>query len=280
MTPTARWSDVILPAATALEKEDIGTPWLGNYLLYKPRVLPPRGLARDDYEILCDLAGRIGFGAEFSEGRSAAEWVRHFIDTSEIDDPEGFTREGIYRGKATDRAGLSDFAADPERFPLKTPSGKVEISSEAFARDSGYSAIPIWRAAPEDPAYPLLLVTPKSPHRTHSQWSNIARVREKAAHALEMHRKDAQSRGIADGDEAFLLNGRGRSRVKVRLVVDMAPGVVCLHEGVWHEADGDGVDLAGSANMFTSSEGTDASRACVMHAIGVEVSAVGNASRT
>ncbi len=280
MTPTARWSDVILPAATALEKEDIGIPWLGNYLLYKPRVVSPLGLARDDYDILGDLAGRLGFGAGFTEGRSASEWIRRFIAESEIDDPEAFMREGIYRGKETDRVGLSDFAADPERFPLKTPSGKIEIASEAYVRDSGYCAIPTWREAPRDPEYPLLLVTPKSPHRTHSQWSSIAGVRQKADHALEMHLCDAQPRGIADGDEVFLFNGRGRSRVKVRLVVDMAPGIVCLHEGVWYEPDGDGVDLAASANMFTSSEGTEASSACVMHAIGVEVSAVGNAGRT
>ncbi len=271
MTPTARWSDVILPAATALEKEDIGIPWLGNYLLYKPQVVAPRGLARSDYDIFCGLAELLGFGAEFSEGRSAPEWVRKCIAQSEIDDPEAFMRSGIYRGREEDRVGLADFAADPERFPLRTPSGKVEIASENYRMKTGYPAIPTWRAPPSDPAYPLSLITPKSPHRTHSQGSNIARIAEKAAHALEMNPKDAAVRGIADGDCALVFNARGRSRIGVRLSPDIVPGVVCLPEGIWYEPDGDGVDLAGSANMFTSTAGTGASHACVMHAIGVEV---------
>ena len=63
LTPTARYCDVVLPAAHALEKEDIGIPWLGNFLPYKPQAVPPRGEARSDYDILCDLADRLGFGA-------------------------------------------------------------------------------------------------------------------------------------------------------------------------------------------------------------------------
>ena len=86
LTPTARYCDVVFPAATAFEKEDIGIPWAGNYLLYRPQILPPAGQARCDYEILRDLAGRLGFEAAYSEGRSVAEWVQHFLDRSEIPD--------------------------------------------------------------------------------------------------------------------------------------------------------------------------------------------------
>jgi len=51
------------------------------------------------------------------------------------------------------------------------------------------------------------------------------------------------------------------------------PGVVSLLEGMWVELDAGGVDVAGSANMFTATEGTAASTACIMHGIGVEVQA-------
>ena len=154
MTPTARYCDVIFPAATALEKEDIGMPWHGNYLLYKPRVLAPRGQARSDYDILCDLAGRLGFGQEFSEGRSEADWVQHFIDQSEIPDPADFRQTGIYRAADQERVGLADFAADPARYPLSTPSGKVEIASQRYRQETGFPAIPTWQAARARPALP------------------------------------------------------------------------------------------------------------------------------
>ena len=51
------------------------------------------------------------------------------------------------------------------------------------------------------------------------------------------------------------------------------PGVVCLPEGIWVDLDQDGVDQAGSANLFTSTAGTAPGTACIMHAVGVEVRA-------
>jgi anaerobic dimethyl sulfoxide reductase subunit A len=271
MTPTARYCDVIFPAAAPLEKEDIGLPWLGNYLLYKSQAVAPRGEARGDYEILCDLAERLGFLAEFSEGRSASEWIQHFITQSEIPDPDEFRRSGIYWAPDQERVGLADFAADPLRFPLTTPSGKVEIASEAYARQTGGPLIPTWQAPPADSRYPLSLITPKSPHRTHSQGSNIPTIREKAAHTLQIHPLDAAARGIADGARLRLFNAQGAAYVTASLSADLTRGVVCLLEGIWLELDENGVDTAGSANLFTATTGTQPGQACIMHAVGVEM---------
>jgi len=187
LTPTARYCDVVFPTTTAFEKEDIGIPWAGNYLLYKPQIVPPLGQARSDYDILSELADRLGFGPAFSEGRSAAAWIEHFIANSEIPDPLAFRETGIYLAADQERVGLADFAADPAHHPLSTPSGKVEIASERYQRETGFPAIPTWQSPPEDSRYPLRLISPKSPHFTHSQGSNIAELRRRAAHALSMH---------------------------------------------------------------------------------------------
>jgi anaerobic dimethyl sulfoxide reductase subunit A len=271
MTPTARYCDVVFPAASSLEKEDIGIPWLGNYLLYKPQVLSPIGQARCDYDILCDLADRLGFLPEFSKGRSTAEWVKHFIDLSEIPDAEEFRRTGIYLAPDQERVGLADFAADPQRYPLSTPSGKVEIASEKYRRAMGFPAIPTWQRPPEDPRFPLRLITPKSPHRTHSQGSNIPAIRVKAAHALMMHPQDARQRSICNGDSVRLTNAQGIVRLSVQFSNDLIPGVVCLPEGVWVELDDAGLDTAGAANMLTATVGTQPATACIMHGVAVEV---------
>ena len=69
-----------------------------------------------------------------------------------------------------------------------------------------------------------------------------------------------------------LFNAAGAAHVPVRLCEDLVPGVVCLPEGVWVELDGSGLDTAGAANMFTSTEGTAPATACIMHGVGVQVS--------
>jgi anaerobic dimethyl sulfoxide reductase subunit A len=117
-------------------------------------------------------------------------------------------------------------------------------------------------------------MTPKDYHRTHSQGSNIAYIREKAAHALDIHPKDASERGVVDGVVARLYNDRGEIRVRVRYLNDILPGVVCLPEGVWAELDDAGVEQEGSANMLTDTSGTLAGTACVMHAVPVQVSSM------
>ena len=142
LTPTARHCDVVLPAAHALEKEDIGLPWLGNFLAYKPQVLPPRGDARCDYDILCGLAERLGFLPAFSEGRTPAQWLQHFLDQSDVPDHAAFRRTGLYLAPEQERVGLAAFSEDPAGHPLGTPSGKVELASERYQRETGFPAFP------------------------------------------------------------------------------------------------------------------------------------------
>lgn len=272
LTPTARMCDVIFPGATAFEKEDIGQPWSGNFLAYKPQILPPAGQARNDYDIFTDLSERMDFGEQYSEGRTAAEWIQHFLDQSEVPDQTEFRRTGLYLAPDQERVGLADFATDPTTHPLDTPSGKVEIASDAYAAATGHSAFPTWREAPSDPRYPLSLISPKSPHFTHSQGSNLPELRKRANHAVEMHPQDAAVRGINAGQLVRVFNQRGEARLPVRLTEDLTPGVVCLREGSWVQLDDEGVDTGGAANMFTATTGTLPSIQPVMHGVSVEIS--------
>jgi anaerobic selenocysteine-containing dehydrogenase len=273
LTPTARYCDIVFPAAHALEKQDIGIPWLGNFLTYKEQAVPPPGLSRCDYDILGDLGDLLGFGSEFSEGRSSRAWVQRFLDESEVADQEEFRRTGLYLAPDQERVGLSDFAADPAARPLRTPSGKIEIASGEYRRRTGFLEIPTWQEPRKDSRYPLLLLTPKSAHRTHSQGSMVAEIRRNAAHALEMHPDDAAARGLVEGERVRVFSATGETHIVMRLSPDLTPGVVCLPEGQWVEMDTAGRDLAGSANMLTSTEGTLPSVSCVMHAVGVDVDA-------
>ena len=259
LTPTARNCDVVLPTASALEKEDIGLPWLGNYLLYKPAALSPVGSTRSDWDIFCDLADRMGAGREYSGGRSAAQWVDAFLRESEVPDHDEFRRTGVYLAPEQERVGLEDFARDPLAHPLDTPSGKVEIESRRYARETGFPALPDWRGREADERYPLSLVTPKRAEKTHSQLGNRASPLGPSDHALSLHATDAARRGVGHGDTVRLFNQYGTVHVTAAISEDIMQGVVSLHEGVWAQLDEKGEDRAGSANVLTDTEGTDPS---------------------
>jgi anaerobic dimethyl sulfoxide reductase subunit A len=274
-TPTAQRADVVLPAASALEKEDIGLPWQGNWLLYKPAALPPQGQARSDYDIFAELAERMGAGRAFTEGRTAAQWVDSFLDASEIPDREAFKRTGIYLAADQERVGLADFAADPAGHPLDTPSGRVEIESARYAQATGLPAVPGWRERDEEARYPLSLLTPKRAENTHSQLANPASPLGPSDHALWMNPRDAARRGISNGGAARVFNGHGTVHVRVAVTEDVMPGVVSLYEGVWLRMGADGEDHAGATNMLTGTEGTGAELSAVMHGVPVDVAAEG-----
>lgn len=275
LTPTARYCDVILPAAHTLEREDIGIPWSRNFLAYKAEAHPPRGKSRTDYDIFCDLADRMGFGADFSENRSAADWIRLFLDQSEIEDQEKFRREGVYLPANRGSSGLSRFFADPLGFPLSTPSGKVEISSGRYNLETAFSPFPVWQEPPAEQLYPLLLITPKASNRTHSQGFGNPAIQEIGSHFLEIHKNDARQRGLKTGSRAGVFNRQGKTIVTVKVSEEIAQGTVSLPEGAWVELTQEGFDTAGSANMLTSTEGTLPGFAVIMHGVPVQVEKAG-----
>jgi len=270
LTPTAQHCDVVLPATTFLEREDIVFPGGGNYLLYSNRAASPLGRARNDYDIYCELAGRLGFEPEFSAGRSEADWLASFLADSEVPDAEAFRQAGIHWGADRARVGLADFAAEPEAHPLDTHSGKVELAPAAYAR-TGFPAVPTCRCLLPDEQYPLRLITPKPLYRTHSQYDNIPWFKARQPQLLWIHPADAAARGIAAGDEALIRSPQGRVRVPAHVTKEIMPGVVCLAAGAWPAFDADGIDTAGSANVLTSTAPTLPSEATRTHSVLVEV---------
>jgi anaerobic dimethyl sulfoxide reductase subunit A len=269
LTPTARYCDVVLPATTFLERRDIVFPD-GNYLLFSNQAVEPLPEARHDYDIFCALAERLGFARKFSEGKSEEDWLRGFVAESEVPDYEAFKHTGIYMGRDQERVGLADFIADPKGHPLRTPSGKIELSSAPYAR-TGFAAIPEARILHTSQDYPLRLVTPKSRYRVHSQNSNIPWFREREAQVLWLNPLDAATRGIADGQEVVVSSPEGQVRISAHVTEDVMPGVVCLLEGVWPEFASNGADVAGSANVLTPTTPTEPSHGSRTHSVLVQV---------
>lgn len=290
-TATARHADIVLPSTTTLEREDIGASGSDPLLVAMKPVAPPVGQSRDDYTVLSALAGRLGFGAEFTEGRTAREWLEHlylrtqkaladrgdpapdfaeFWEAGELELPPGPDDGGV----------LARFRADPDAHRLPTPSGKVEVGSSTIA-GFGYDDCPghpAWldRTEHPDDRHPLWMVANQPATRLHSQLDfgahSAAAKGAGGQEVVRVHPDDAAARGIGDGDVVRLHNDRGAALACARVTDEVRPGVVQLPTGAWWDPESDGTCRHGNPNALTRDAGTSRlSQGCTGQLCAVEL---------
>jgi len=256
-TATARHADIVLPATTSLEREDIGGGRRDTHLIAMHRATAPVGQARDDHDILAGLAGRLGLGPAFTEGRTPRQWLEHLYgewreamlgDGHQVPEFAEFWAAGEYRlpeGPAHFTL-FEEFRADPLRSPLRTPSARIEITSATVA-GFGYDDCPghpVWRepdewlGSPRARRFPLHLIANQPATRLHSQLdigATSQRGKVAGREALQMHPQDAVARGIAACDVVRVFNDRGACLAGVVLTTAIRRGVVRLPTGAWFD---------------------------------------------
>ena len=292
-TATAKRADIVFPATTPYEREDIGRSNLDDYLFYMPQLIPPVGEARDDYVIFAGLAERLGVGATFTEGRGADEWLRLLYDEYRqktqqqgVDVPDfetlkdqNWVRLPIHKD-GPNRTLFAPFREDPEASPLPTPSGKIEIFSEVI--DSfGYDDCPghpVWLPPSEwlgtaTHRAPLHLVSPQPGDKLHSQLESALADEEGARpETIVIHPVDAGQRKIKTGDLVRVFNDRGACRARALVSVDISQGVVALPTGAWFGDPGGNIDMDGNPNVLTRDVGTSSlGQGCSAHTALVDI---------
>jgi anaerobic selenocysteine-containing dehydrogenase len=238
-TDTVRYADVVLPATMQLEQLDLHLSYWSLYLqLNLPAVAPP-GEARSNLELYQALARRMGFDEPCLHA-SAEEIVRELLQTPS---PllAGVTWERLVAEPAV-RLSLPTRPWVPfadGRFP--TPSGKVELLAASLARE-GRDPLPGWVPELESPEaspalfgrYPLKLLTPKEQHFLGSSFANLPSFRRMAGEPIvELHRLDAEARGIEDGAPVEIANDRGSCRMRARVGEGVLPGVAVCEVVHW-----------------------------------------------
>jgi anaerobic dimethyl sulfoxide reductase subunit A len=259
VTPTARYADIVLPATTFWERNDVQVPWsgAGHYAIFMRQAIAPVGECRNDLDICADLAGRLGI-QDYND-KSEEAWLREFVGKTEIDDFDRFREQGLARLPAPeDAVAFAAHIRDPEGVPFSTPSGKIEVYSTTIAATPDVyglgtmPAVPTWIPPhrPDDP-YPLELCTPKSRARTHSTHDNQEILSRADRQDVWMHPDDAAARGITDGQRVRVWNDRGSTVLPVRVTDRIFRGVVSIKEGAWFTPDATGGDVHGCANVLT-----------------------------
>ena len=281
-TPAARHADIVLPAATALERNDIGAGSGDSTIYAMRRAVEPVGEARSDYDIVTGLAERLGLAGRFTGGKGELDWIRETYESfavrmagegADLPGFDEFWRAGRVRVKEPEDEFVlfADFRADPDANPLRTPSGRIEIFSETVD-GFGYDDCPghpawieprEWLGSPLAARFPLHLVSNQPATRLHSQLdpSSVSRGGKVAGReAVTLHPDDAAPRGIADGDVVRLWNDRGQCLAGARVSETVRPGVAVLPTGAWYDPEEPGrigsLERHGNPNMLTHDLGT------------------------
>jgi len=258
MTATARFADIVLPTCTSLERNDVAAGGSPPFYGCLNKIIEPLYESKSQLQIAAELARRLGI-SNYSD-KTDEQWVKEFVEGSEIPDYDAFKEQGIYRIKREEPfVPFKKQIEDPENNPFPTPSGKIEIYSEQLAAMNEPLLPPIPKyieplEGSKDPLakqYPLQLITKHIKRRSHSQFETLPWLREIETHQLEMSTEDAQARGIGPGNRVRIFNDRGIVIVPVKVTERIMAGVVCLPQGAWFSPDENGVDLGGCANTLT-----------------------------
>lgn len=316
LTPTGKFADIILPACTQFETWGVEDGWkYGDEVILQPKLVEPLGESKSDYRICAELAERLGIGDAFTEGRDEKQWVDFCLGEfrrlrfPELPTMEEFIEKnlGAWTRPATKPAiAFEDFRRDPEKYPLKTPSGKIEIFSKQLYDLNNPEEIPPipkyiqeWehpfldadntdlrgkdlkenlRVHPRPSAksasqkvFPLQAIGHHTLHRVHSTHDNNDWLEEAFPQRVFINPIDAAARGISDGDEVKVYNERGATILPCRVTPRILPGVVDIPQGAWYDPDENGIDRGGCVNVLTSHRWTPFAFGTAQHTIMVEV---------
>lgn len=245
MNPTGEQADIVLPVTSAFEAEGLKIGFEINQaaqslVQLRAPLVPPRGEARSDLQIIFALAQRLGLGEHFWDGDVDAAW-RHQLA------PSGITLEQLRAEPAGVRVPLetryrtyAELDGDTPR-GFRTPSHKVELYSEVLA-EHGYAPLPLFEEPRTSPRsrpdladrFPLVLTCAKSLWFCETQHRNVASLRSRVRDPqVELHPDTARRRDIAAGDWVRLETPHGTVRARARLNTSLDPQVVCGQHGWW-----------------------------------------------
>jgi anaerobic selenocysteine-containing dehydrogenase len=258
-TDTADYADVLLPATTQLEHEDLHRAYGHLYVMYNARAIEPLGEALPNSEIFRRLAAAMQLDSPELKA-SDEEMMRDALEGTNAT-ISGITLEAL-RERGWMRLNIpSPHLPYSRGAKVPTPSGKIEISTDR-ASAFGVRRVPEYIAPYEseerDPqlakTFPLALISPPAHSFLNSSFVNVASLRRAAGKpTLEIHADDAAPRGINAGERVTIFNKRGAFSAEAVISDRVRPGVVSAPSVWWGKLTDDGTN----ANETTSQALTD-----------------------
>lgn len=235
MTPTAKMSDLVLPACTSFERSEFKI-YAERFGIFTEPVIEPLGESRSDTDIVFDLAKRLAPQDTLlaTDYATCINWML---------EPEGLKVEDIK--KHPGGCNLEGVDAPPfqkyEKNGFPTPSGKMEFASLTLKKH-GYEALPVYTEPKYSPVsspdlakkFPLILNTgSRLPMFIHSRTFRLPWTRQLRPHPMvDINPQDAEERGLSVGDPVTLSTSRGSISLQANLTAIVPPGVVSVYHGL------------------------------------------------
>ncbi len=248
MTDTARYADIVLPAASYLETDDLYRAYGAYWMQWGQKAAEPAGEARSNFHVAQALAQRMGVKDRIftlTPREAAEELLKGATGPAAKADPAK-----LFAGEP------HHIAHDWQGQPFKTPSGKLEFYSEQLAKQ-GVSPVPDWQPDPIEEAdakkWPLRLLTAPGYFQAHTAFSGVGFLRKREGEPFcILHPEDAAKRGLKDGDQVRVFNERGEVGLRLKVVDEVQPGVL-LVPGQRPTSEA----VSGTINMLCSDRYTD-----------------------
>jgi anaerobic dimethyl sulfoxide reductase subunit A len=287
----------VLPACTQFETWGVEDGWkFGEEVFLTPKIVDPPFETKSDYRICADLSRKFGVWEQFTAGgkdeKAWAEWIideiyrkTRFPEMPAFSELEK-SNAGVYVKPVKDPViAFSDFRKNPEKYPLKTPTGRIELFSKPLFdmnRPDEIPAVPKYVQEWESPfgkeagKYPLQAIGHHYMPRVHSTHFNNEWTTEAFPQLVFMNKADADARKIRNGDFVKVWNDRGALVAKCRITSGIMPGVIDIPQGAWYKPGKDGIDTGGNINMLTTERWTALAKGNPQHTIMVQVEKYNN----
>jgi anaerobic selenocysteine-containing dehydrogenase len=220
LSDTARYADIVLPASTSFEEEDLFRSYGHRYAQYGPKLIEPVGEARPNLWLIQQLAARLGLEEPVFRRTPREHMQALFAGAS---------------GPAA-RVDLDTILANgPVKLPFANPGPAITYFYSERMEADGLPGLPEWRPDPAEPqgeaaaCWPLRLLTAPGHHQHHTAFAGVASLeRKQGPPACLLHPDDAAVHGIADGDAIELFNERGHVGLVARVSADGQRGVAVV----------------------------------------------------
>lgn len=223
MSETALECDIVLPETSFHEQAEVRHGmWLGPQVILCQPVVPPVGESKPAYEIAQGIARKMGWGEYFAYERWE-DWAEPMMKDIPMS-VEELKEKGFWAGPVR---------YDSVKGGLPTPSGKIELHSQAYA-DAGFSAYPVYtpRSVMPDEQYPLQLTHSKlSMHCNIVTQNNPLLMEVCGENWVEINAVDAGRYGVIDGSDVILESPKDKIRIKAKVVQGLVPGAVSVRHG-------------------------------------------------
>ncbi|QLE86688.1 trimethylamine-N-oxide reductase TorA [Shewanella sp. Scap07] len=272
-TATCRFSDIVLPACTTFERNDIDV--YGSYanrgILAMQKMVEPLFESLSDFEIFTRFARLLGKEKEYTRGLTEREWIANLYNDCkaanaekfDMPDFDTFWKQGyVHFGEGKPWTRHAAFREDPEINPLGTPSGLIEIFSRKIAQYNydDCPGHPTWmeksercHGGPGSDKFPVWMQSCHPDKRLHSQMCESEAYRESYAvngrEPVYLNPIDAKQRGIQSGDIVRVFNDRGQLLAGAVVSDNFPQGVIRIHEGAWYGPVGEDGSKEGGAEI-------------------------------